>query len=275
MDQSQPRAAASANVPNLKWSYMDHWSLLTPRGFVAPQLGPQYLDRFYKAMVGIGFQGVDPFEFRLNALIQHFGSAKKADRVRARPRHRALRQHLLRLLQRHGAHPREPRWCGGGVRGQAQAVRRHRDRQLHRHAGRPLLDGGAGHRREDQAHGRMLEPRGGDDRGARGASHLPPRVLLRAPPPGGTRQVLRLDRSALRGPLPGHGPARHRRRRSGRLLHAAPRPGHAGSTSRTPTTSTATTTTAPRPTPSGWPRPRPAGSGRWAPRAGWSTSRGS
>ena len=46
---------------------------------MAPQLGPQYLDRFYKALVGVGFQGVDPFEFRLNALIQHFGSAKKAE----------------------------------------------------------------------------------------------------------------------------------------------------------------------------------------------------
>ena len=44
-----------------------------------PQLGPKYADRFYKALVGVRFQGVDPFEFRLNALIQHFGSAKKAE----------------------------------------------------------------------------------------------------------------------------------------------------------------------------------------------------
>jgi inosose dehydratase len=65
--------------PKLKWSYMDHWSVLSPRGFVAPQLGPKYADRFYKAIAGVGFQGIDPFEFRLNALIQHFGSAKKAE----------------------------------------------------------------------------------------------------------------------------------------------------------------------------------------------------
>src|SRR5512136_480240 len=76
MDQ-QEAAGAAAAAPNIKWSYMDHWSVLTPRRYVAPQLGPQYLDRFYKAIAGIGFQGVDPFEFRLNALIQHFGSAKK------------------------------------------------------------------------------------------------------------------------------------------------------------------------------------------------------
>ncbi len=63
---------------NIKWSYMDHWTMLSPRGWVAPQLGPQYADRFYKQLVGLGFEGVDPFEFRLNGLIQMFGSAKKA-----------------------------------------------------------------------------------------------------------------------------------------------------------------------------------------------------
>ncbi len=77
MDQPQAAGAAATPAPNIKWSYMDHWSVLTPRGFVAPQLGPQYLDRFYKAVAGVGFQGIDPFEFRLNALIQQFGSAKK------------------------------------------------------------------------------------------------------------------------------------------------------------------------------------------------------
>ncbi len=70
---------SSSEPKKLKWSYMDHWSVLSPRGFVAPQLGPKYADRFYKAIAGIGFQGVDPFEFRLNALIQHFGSARKAE----------------------------------------------------------------------------------------------------------------------------------------------------------------------------------------------------
>jgi inosose dehydratase len=77
MDQPQTAGATTAPAPNIKWSYMDHWSVLTPRGFVAPQLGPTYLDRFYKAIAGVGFQGIDPFEFRLNALIQHFGSGKK------------------------------------------------------------------------------------------------------------------------------------------------------------------------------------------------------
>jgi inosose dehydratase len=62
----------------LKWSYMDHWTMLSPRGMVAPQLGPQYADRFYKQIAALGFEGIDPFEFRLNGLIQIFGSAKKA-----------------------------------------------------------------------------------------------------------------------------------------------------------------------------------------------------
>jgi len=49
------------------------------RGWVAPQLAPKYADRFYRQLAGIGFEAVDPFDFRLNALIQVFGSAKKAE----------------------------------------------------------------------------------------------------------------------------------------------------------------------------------------------------
>ncbi len=41
MDQYQSAGAPPTAAPNLKWSYMDHWSVLTPRGFVAPQLGPR------------------------------------------------------------------------------------------------------------------------------------------------------------------------------------------------------------------------------------------
>ena len=71
--------SANRTEPKIKWSYMDHWTMRSARGWVAPQLGPKYADRFYKALVGIGFQGVDPFEFRLNALIQHLGSARKVE----------------------------------------------------------------------------------------------------------------------------------------------------------------------------------------------------
>jgi hypothetical protein len=58
---------------------MDHWSMLTARGWVSPQAGPRYADRFYKALAGVGFQGVDLFDFRCYALVQHFGSIKNAE----------------------------------------------------------------------------------------------------------------------------------------------------------------------------------------------------
>jgi inosose dehydratase len=77
MEHPAPNAA-QALAHNIKWSYMDHWSMRSARGWVAPQNGPAFADRFYKAIVGVGFQGVDPFEFRLAAQLQIFGSAKAA-----------------------------------------------------------------------------------------------------------------------------------------------------------------------------------------------------
>jgi len=76
---AQVASNSSGSAPKIKWSYMDHWSMRSARGWVAPQLAPKYADRFYKALVGVGFQAVDPFDFRLNALIQVFGSAKKVE----------------------------------------------------------------------------------------------------------------------------------------------------------------------------------------------------
>lgn len=73
----EPQTAAPKK--NLKWSYMDHWTMRTSRGWVAPQLNARAFDRFIKAIVGVGFQGLDPFDFRLNQLIQIFGSAKKVE----------------------------------------------------------------------------------------------------------------------------------------------------------------------------------------------------
>jgi sugar phosphate isomerase/epimerase len=51
----------------------------SPKGWVAAQVGPAYADRFFKQVAAVGFEGVDPFEFRLNGLMQIFGSAKKAE----------------------------------------------------------------------------------------------------------------------------------------------------------------------------------------------------
>jgi sugar phosphate isomerase/epimerase len=69
---------AVTDGPKLKWSYMDHWTMRAPSGWVTPQHGAKYADRFYRQLAGIGFQGVDPFEFRLLAQSQLFGSARKA-----------------------------------------------------------------------------------------------------------------------------------------------------------------------------------------------------
>ena len=80
MNGTTPSVTAHEAAPaRIQWSYMDHWSMLTRRGWVAPQLGPQYADRFYKALAGVGFEGVDLFDFRCHALLQHFGSIRKAE----------------------------------------------------------------------------------------------------------------------------------------------------------------------------------------------------
>jgi len=75
------QSVATAPPPpthRVKWSYMDHWTMRSPRGWVTPQMAPRYADRFYKAIVGVGYKGVDCFDFRLNQMIQMFGSAKAA-----------------------------------------------------------------------------------------------------------------------------------------------------------------------------------------------------
>ena len=74
---TDPSPAAPAG--NIKWAYMDHWTMRSPSGWVTPQHGVQYADRFYRQLAGIGFQGVDPFEFRLLAQSELFGSAKNAE----------------------------------------------------------------------------------------------------------------------------------------------------------------------------------------------------
>ncbi|MEG3176711.1 TIM barrel protein [Sphingomonas sp. RB3P16] len=80
MSTEQPVVTTTtAPGQNIKWSYMDHWTMRSPSGWVTPQHGVQYADRFYKQLAGIGFQGVDPFEFRLLAQSELFGSAKKAE----------------------------------------------------------------------------------------------------------------------------------------------------------------------------------------------------
>ena len=75
----ESQVESTTSPKNIKWSYMDHWSMRSPRGWISPQLNVRSADRFFKQVAGVGFQGVDPFDFRLNQLIRVFGSAKKAE----------------------------------------------------------------------------------------------------------------------------------------------------------------------------------------------------
>jgi hypothetical protein len=75
-------AAAGAQrdgAPNIKWSYMDHWSMRSPRGWVNYWLAPKYFDRFIRQIAGVGFQSLDVFDFRVNSLLLFFGSVKRRE----------------------------------------------------------------------------------------------------------------------------------------------------------------------------------------------------
>ena len=71
--------AQTPAAPNIKWSYMDHWSMRSPRGWVNHWVAPKYFDRFIRQIVGVGFQGLDAFDFRVNSLLPFFGSVKKIE----------------------------------------------------------------------------------------------------------------------------------------------------------------------------------------------------
>ena len=64
-------------MPNIKWSYMDHWLMDSPRGLVEPNLGRTYMERYIKQLAALGFQGFDTFGFRLNHYGNMFGSTKR------------------------------------------------------------------------------------------------------------------------------------------------------------------------------------------------------
>ncbi|MBP1610268.1 MAG: sugar phosphate isomerase/epimerase [Acidobacteria bacterium] len=64
-------------MPNVKWSYMDHWVTHSPQGPVSQYLSVKYVDRFIKQIAALGFKGLDTFGFRLSHLASLFGSAKK------------------------------------------------------------------------------------------------------------------------------------------------------------------------------------------------------
>lgn len=70
------QSASSAELPakNIKWSYMDHWAMVSPRGVVSPYASMEYMDRYIRQLSVLGFTGFDTFAFRLNLLLGMFGS---------------------------------------------------------------------------------------------------------------------------------------------------------------------------------------------------------
>lgn len=71
-------AEAQTSPPgkNIKWAYMDHWSIITPRGRSSPYTSLRYMDRYIREISVLGFTGFDTFNFRLGALAGMFGSMK-------------------------------------------------------------------------------------------------------------------------------------------------------------------------------------------------------
>jgi inosose dehydratase len=64
-------------MPNIKWSYMDHWVINSRLGPVYPILSIRYLDEFIKQIAALGFEGLDTFGYKLSRMAKLFGSAKK------------------------------------------------------------------------------------------------------------------------------------------------------------------------------------------------------
>ena len=75
--QSRPGPVQESGTPNVKWSYMDHWSILSPRGRTSTYLSVDQMDRYIRQLAVAGFTGFDTFSFRLGMLAGMFGSAGK------------------------------------------------------------------------------------------------------------------------------------------------------------------------------------------------------
>ena len=65
-------------MANLKFTYMDHWYVPTQRGLAEYYDSKSCFDRYCKALVGVGYQGLDIFQGR-RGLVNLFGSLKKAE----------------------------------------------------------------------------------------------------------------------------------------------------------------------------------------------------
>jgi len=64
----------AAATRNIKWSYMDHWSILSPHGRTTPYASREYMEQYIRELAAFGFTGFDTFAFRLYALAGMYGS---------------------------------------------------------------------------------------------------------------------------------------------------------------------------------------------------------
>jgi inosose dehydratase len=62
-----------------RWSYMDHWSTLTPQGLRHPQFNREHTDRYLRQLEALRFTGFDTFAFSLPTYAALYGSVKDFD----------------------------------------------------------------------------------------------------------------------------------------------------------------------------------------------------
>lgn len=76
---AQESAEQEAAGPNIKWSYMDHWTRMSAHGRTTPYASRRYMEEYIGQLAALGFTGFDTFAFRLAGLAAMFGSVKGFD----------------------------------------------------------------------------------------------------------------------------------------------------------------------------------------------------
>jgi len=64
-------------MANLRWSYMEHWSVASSRGPINQYASMGEMDKFVKQIAAVGFTGLDIFDFNVRALTAMFGSIER------------------------------------------------------------------------------------------------------------------------------------------------------------------------------------------------------
>jgi len=64
-------------MTNLRWSYMEHWSVPSARGPSSQYASEREMDKFVKQLASVGFTGLDIFDFHVHPLADMFGSLER------------------------------------------------------------------------------------------------------------------------------------------------------------------------------------------------------